>query len=144
MCSIMEKNKAVNIMKTENILFDEMKTDIPETHPFAKLLKDSLAGKPNCQYELANNYLNGTNLPIDKEKAALLFLKAANDGYAAAQYMMGYCLENALGVEPDIKKANYWYQKSADQEYSLAIWALGSSYEFGKGFKIDLKKAFSY
>jgi TPR repeat protein len=48
-------------------------------------------------------------------KAAELFLKAAELGYAPAQYNLGYCYKYGDGVPRDLTKSAEWYRKAAEQ-----------------------------
>ena len=43
------------------------------------------------------------------------YQKAADQGYADAEYALGSFYENGLGIEKDYGKARAWYQKAADQ-----------------------------
>ena len=48
-------------------------------------------------------------------KAAELFRKAADMGYAAAQYNLGYCYKYGDGVPRDLTISAEWYRKAAGQ-----------------------------
>jgi TPR repeat protein/actin-like ATPase involved in cell morphogenesis len=49
------------------------------------------------------------------EEAFQIFKAAAEQGYAEAQYRLGYCYRNGHGVSEDYKEAYKWYQKAAEQ-----------------------------
>jgi TPR repeat protein len=68
------------------------------------------------QYEKGYNYyvVPGTG-NRDYQQAAYWFQKAADQGYAEAQFMLGLFFENGLGVGKDKDQARVWYQKAADQ-----------------------------
>lgn len=53
------------------------------------------------------------------------YIKAAQQGYAAAQYVLGVCYENGFGVKQDKQKAIEWYTKAAEQGYPAAQCNLG-------------------
>jgi TPR repeat protein len=53
------------------------------------------------------------------------YQKAADQGYAGAQYDLGFMYVNGKGVLKDDKQAVYWYQKAADQGYAEAQSILG-------------------
>ena len=74
-------------------------------------------------------------------EAAYWYEKAANQGYAQAQYNLGLCYGNGQGVEEDYEKAVFWFEKAANQGYAEAQYFLGWCYENGIGVKKDLKKA---
>ncbi len=52
----------------------------------------------------------------DYVKSVYWYTKAAEQGYAKAQYNLGVCYENGRGVAKDIQKAIYWYSKSDTSE----------------------------
>ena len=54
------------------------------------------------------------------KKAAELFLQAAEQGYANAQYNLGWMYEYGRGVSKDLAKARDWYQRAAEQSEPLA------------------------
>ena len=74
-------------------------------------------------------------------EAAEWFEKAANQGYAEAQYKLGVCYDKGLGVGQSYEKAAYWFKKAANQGYAYAQFYLGVCYEKGLGVKKDLQKA---
>ena len=47
--------------------------------------------------------------------AAELFRKAADMGYAPAQYNLGYCYKYGDGVPRDLAVSTEWYRKAAEQ-----------------------------
>jgi TPR repeat protein len=52
------------------------------------------------------------------------YRKAADQGYAAAQYNLGVCYDNGGGVVQDKAEAVKWYRKAADQGNVEALEAL--------------------
>ena len=48
-------------------------------------------------------------------RAAELFSKAADMGFAPAQYNLGYCYKYGDGVPRDLDKSAEWYRKAAEQ-----------------------------
>ena len=67
------------------------------------------------------------------EEAAELFLGAAEQGNAYAQYSIGYCYEKGTGTNQDYRKALKWYRKAAEQENADAQYSLGCCYLLGNG-----------
>jgi TPR repeat protein len=47
--------------------------------------------------------------------AAELFRKAADMGYAPAQYNLGYCYKYGDGVPRDLDKSAEWFRRAAEQ-----------------------------
>ena len=60
----------------------------------------------------------------DEKQAVYWYKKAAEQGYAKAQYNLGACYRDGKGVTKDEKEAVYWYRKAADQGNETAKWAL--------------------
>ena len=74
-------------------------------------------------------------------KAAKLYRKSAEQGYAEAQYNLGRMFENGRGVSKDYAKAVEWYRKSAEQGEVRAQCKLGYMYHNGIGVSKDYAKA---
>ncbi len=93
-------------------------------------------------YEKGIDYHSGRKgLSIDLHESFKWFLKAADQGHASAQYVLGVFYEDGIGVQQDYKHAVYWYQKAADQGDIGSQHQLGRMYEDGSGVKQDYKKA---
>ena len=60
----------------------------------------------------------------DIEEAVKWWQKAAEQGYAEAQYNMGICYYSGTGITRDYTEAVKWYRKAAEQGYVLAEEAL--------------------
>lgn len=76
--------------------------------------------------------------PAGYQAALRIWLEAANQGDAEAQYYTGEIYENGLtGQQPDYQLAAVWYQKAASQGYKRAAVNLGRLYEQGLGVKQD-------
>ena len=65
----------------------------------------------------------------------------AEQGYAEAQYALGYMYDKGQGVPQDYKKAVVWYTKAAEQGYAKAQNKLGLMYFLGMGVSQDYKRA---
>ena len=63
--------------------------------------------------------------------------KAAEKGFANAQYNLGWMYFNGLGIRQDYLKAVEWYQKAADQGFDKAQFNLARMYANGQGVKRD-------
>ena len=61
------------------------------------------------------------------------FVQAAAQGYARAQYDLGWMYANGRGVAQNYAKAFEWYSKAAAQGDASAQTNLGSMYENGQG-----------
>ena len=65
-------------------------------------------------------YDNGRGVKQDYIKAVEWYQRAAEQGYAAAQYHLGVMYDNGQGVKQDYIKAVEWYQKAAEQGHAEA------------------------
>ena len=91
-------------------------------------------GDKISQCALAEWYANGRlGLIKDDEEAIKWYRKAAEQGFAEAQYNLGVCYGTGEGVTMDEVEAVNWYRKAADQRYAPAQSNLGVMYETGQG-----------
>ncbi len=67
--------------------------------------------------------------------------KAAEQGDAGAQYVIGLDYRLGVGVPRDITQAAVWYRKAAEQGNAGAQFDLGSMYESGIGVPRDITQA---
>jgi len=72
---------------------------------------------------------------VKDETRLYFFLKAAEQGHAEAQNVLGLRYENGQGVEKDYVKAIEWYSKAAAQNLATAQFNLGEMYNNGYGVK---------
>ena len=80
----------------------------------------------------------------DDTEAVKLILKAATQGYAAAQFNLGICYRDGTGVEKDQAEAVNWYRMAATQGVSLAQSNLGACYDKGTGVEKDQAEAVNW
>ncbi len=59
--------------------------------------------------------------------------KAADQGLASAQWVLGVSYETGQGVPHDDAEAVKWYRKAADQGFANAMLNLGFMYVSGRG-----------
>lgn len=85
----------------------------------------SLRGHPKAQYFLGGMYSGGfESLRRDDGRAAELYLRAAEQGLAAAQFRLGVVYESGRGVREDRREALRWYTLAARQGHDDARAAL--------------------
>ena len=77
-----------------------------------------------AQCSAAGCLLAGRGVEKNEEKAAEWYLKAAESGYAVAQFCLGMSYLNGNGVKQDKKKAEAWLTKAAMQRHAGALGAL--------------------
>ena len=67
--------------------------------------------------------------------------KAAENGDAAGQFILGVKLANGRGIEKNEREAAQWYRKAAEQRHAKAQFNLGVMLENGQGIAKDEKEA---
>ena len=77
----------------------------------------------------------------DYAAAASWYRKAADQGYAKAQYNLGLVYARSQGVPEDIAAAVSWYRKAADRGDASAQSFLGLMYYNGHGGTLDYVQA---
>lgn len=95
-----------------------------------RLMMDYFAS-PEELHQQGMNYHYGQGVARNYERAALLFRRAAAQGYARSQNFLGYCYDKGLGVPQDQTEASKWYRRAADQGDVLGIYNLGVCYYDG-------------
>jgi len=95
---------------------------------------------------MSENYQIGRKFYNEKEydKALEYFLLATYQGFAKAQYNLGYMYENGYGVEKSSLKALEYYQLAADKGFAKAQYNLGNMYRNGYGVEQSYQKALEY
>ena len=79
-----------------------------------KLIEKANAGDPEALNNLGDRYYCGCDyVSEDKVKAAELYRKSADQGYAEGQYHLGMCYYFGKGVPRDRAEAVKWFQKAA-------------------------------
>lgn len=120
---------------------------------FKALMENARAGDPAAQNGLGVMYYTGEAvsktpsgqvLDNDPELAAGWFFRAAEQGYADAQFNLGLLYINGEGVPQDIPHAVELFQKAAEQGHVDAQNNLGAMYFTGEGVTRDEKKAIEW
>ena len=113
-------------------------------------------GHPLSQLEISTMFSSGDGydnkgvqlLKGSEEAKKLAFEwceKAAKNGNAAAQNLLGYYYSVGDGVNKSEEQAVVWYKKAADQGHKSALYKLGGySYKGESGMTKSLKDAFNY
>ena len=133
-----------------NNIQDKLDSPIVDGHKkeFVKNAILAEKGDPEAQYQLGNFYASGWDdfvndygVKKDWQKAIEWYTKAAEQGYAEAQYTLGMRYAEGKGVKQDWQKAIEWYTKAAEQGHAEALYTLGMYYAKGEGVEEDWKKA---
>jgi hypothetical protein len=75
------------------------------------------------------------------EVALITVRKAAIQGNALAQTILGDIFRHDKGVQQNYQQAASWYRKAAEQGLAEAQFNLGNMYRYGKGVSQDNKEA---
>ncbi|KAF9932792.1 hypothetical protein FBU30_007299 [Linnemannia zychae] len=102
-------------------------------------------GDKDIQLKLGDLYMNGQRgLTRDYSAAMTWYQKAADQGYANAQFKIGYMYHRGHGVQQDYSTAMTWYQKAADQGDADAQLNIGILYHMGHGVQQDYSIAMTW
>ena len=122
----------------------QLATAVETVDPFApggmeKILKaKSENGDVEAQFQLGVMYVRGQGVTRDDVEAVRWYRKAAEQGHAGAQYLIGLAYYNgAGGVTKDDVEAVKWYRKAAEQGNVLAQTQLAGCYINGRGVTKD-------
>ncbi|MBL9214379.1 MAG: SEL1-like repeat protein [Opitutaceae bacterium] len=97
---------------------------------------------PEAQNALGNAYTNAQlGLPRDYAEALKWYQRAAEKGYAAAQFNLGLAYELGRGVAADETVAFRHYLRAAEQGFAAAQFNVGNMYAAGRGVPQDLFEA---
>ena len=91
----------------------------PDTR-LAALELAAAGGDPKSQTELAVKYEHAEGVPKDFQQANRLYCRAAKQGYADAQFKLGWVYANGRGVTRDDGVAAILFKLAADQGHEYA------------------------
>src|SRR3984893_11476487 len=83
----------------------------------------------------------GRGVPQDDTEAVMWFPKAADQGDAVAEVLLGNQYANGKGVPQDYSEAMIWFQRAAEQGHPVAKLYLGVMYAEGRGVPQDYVRA---
>jgi hypothetical protein len=102
------------------------------------MLAKAKSGDAASEYLVAIQYQKGDIVPRDFVQAADWYRKAADQGYALAQYRLGLLYQQKeSGIMKDDAQAATWLRKAADQGNAPAQAALGLCFSQGTGVAQD-------
>ncbi|KAG2185974.1 hypothetical protein INT43_002412 [Umbelopsis isabellina] len=90
-------------------------------------------GDVEAELALSGWYLTGSEgvLKQSDTEAYLWARKAADKGYAKAEYAVGYYTETGIGLKPEFDEARRWYMRSAAQGNKRAMQRLTELKKYG-------------
>ena len=103
-----------------------------------EVLQSKGPGDAQAQFNLGDSYYYGIGgVPQNYAEVVKWWRKAAEQGYASAQYNLGLMYKNGEGVPEDDVEAAKWYRKAAEQGNAWAQYNLGWMYDNGEGVPKD-------
>jgi hypothetical protein len=96
-----------------------------------------------CQYNLGLLYLDDAGMR-DIAKAQYWLGLAAEQGYASAQYKLGWLYSSAPEVKQNLSTAALWFRRAAEQGEPFALFALGLMTANGEGAEQDSVAAYAF
>ena len=84
---------------------------------------------PRLNFQLGRAYCAAKNF----HESLPFFVRAAEQGYAAAETALGDAFQSGTGVSQSYSDAIEWYTKAAKQGFAIAQNSLGVMYEQGLG-----------
>ncbi|WP_407071956.1 peptidoglycan-binding protein [Rhizobium subbaraonis] len=115
---------------------------VPTALDPASLAKAAGEGDKLALFEIGARYTDGRGgVAIDMAEAAKWYAKAAERGFAPAQYRLGNLYEKGQGVERDLEKACSLYEEAARQGNASAIHNLAVLLATGGGKAPDFAAA---
>ena len=88
---------------------------------------------PGDLYVLGGMYFQGLTVPVDKEKAGVLYRMSADKGNEDAMVRLGIMLMTGDGIEQDYLEASKYFRMAADRGNNDAKYFLANLYSRGKG-----------
>lgn len=117
----------------------------PERSAGAFIIHAAALGDAVAQYVVAN--WTWYDADPDVEQTMRWYRRAAEQGLAVAQVMLGWVYARGFGeeasivIEPDAVEAARWYRRAAEQGFATAQYILGTMYSRGEGVPQDVADA---
>jgi TPR repeat protein len=108
---------------------------------FTAIQQRAVANDPAAQTALASCYDLGMHVKPDGKESISLLTKAANQGYAPAEYELGRIYLYGRGIPIDYTQALLWERKAAEQGDARAQRDMAFMYERGFGVTADPAQA---
>ena len=130
----------------EIVALEEGFAPLPDDAPaeLRQLARQSQAGDPQAQHDLAFLYAIGDRIPRNFERAAFWFRRAADAGVTSATYNLAVLTQRGDGVAQDSDSAFRLFMQAAEDGHPQAQFAVGLAYDRGRGVEPDPREAASW
>ncbi|MGN1357434.1 MAG: tetratricopeptide repeat protein [Succinivibrionaceae bacterium] len=140
--------RSIGLRNEENITLEECQrlyNNENYTRAFEYCLKYTMENEePQIWAMLGSMYSRGLGCNVNKVEAFNWMLRAANAGFAEAEYKVGKMYETGFGTAQDPTEALMWITKAANHYYPQAAYELSDMYASGDRVNPDRNKAFAY
>jgi len=115
---------------------------VPDSINPPALREAAAKGDPKALFEIGSRYAEARGgVKEDMAEAAKWYQKAADLGFAPAEYRIGNFYEKGIGVARDIAKSKTWYQLAAEQGNASAMHNLAVLYAMAADGTTDNQSA---
>lgn len=106
----------------------------------AIILFEQAPGHPFARFKLGVCHDSGVGTPVDRARAASLWLAASAQGCELAMYNLANCYHLGDGVEADGQQSAYWLDRCVKAGDRDAIYEMGMRYMSGCDVALDLAR----
>ena len=143
--SLANRRAKTNLIKLDEAQGSEAEkiANIKKAFPNAFKSESAKPAQPTNSSSAQDYFYKGVEYYKNKNypEAVKWFRKAAEQGDAKAQCMLGVCYDNGQGVSQDYAEAVKWYRKAAEQGDAMAQYNLGVCYYNGQGVSQNYAEA---
>jgi hypothetical protein len=116
-----------------------------EPKEIADVRRRAEGGDAQAQFNLGRKYIDAQGVAKDDRQALVWYRKAAEQGYADAQFELGVFIEWGMGgLAKDDREALVWTRKAAEQGLATAQSSVASRYQYGRGVAKDEREAVAW
>jgi TPR repeat protein len=98
--------------------------------------------KPIAEHNVGGDYFHGMGVAKDLEQARFWYTRAAEQGFAHSEWMLGRIYVEGIGVAPNREEGLKWLSKSLAQGHSPTMMTLAAMYTDRNGIPQDPQLVF--
>ena len=136
------QNQATSTSISPSSIENSVSSNLGSAIDTASIRQAAMAGDAKSQLLYGSLYEDGKGgLEQNYKEAVFWYKKAADQGYAQAQYNLGLLYEDGRGIDQDYYEASQWYKRASNNGFSEAQNNLGVLYITGRGVIKDRNRA---